>query len=442
MSGSRVCWACLLSGAAAVLAASWDMAAESRQSAGPINLFNGNNLAGWTNVNGASGTWLVRDGCIVCTGKPPSFLRTEQAYENYVLDLEWRLAAKGGEAGLVVHAGALPEVGSAYPRAIGVAIKDGDHGSIMGLGGCTVTPLTEPRGSNEARPVEERCRPAGEWSHYQLTSKDGTVELSVNGKVVTRVKDCSQVKGYLGLQSAGSEVHFRNVRLRPLPSSEPAAKQVAQGDEGFRSLFDGVSFAGWQHHAENQGQWKARSGVIHCAEKVPVKRRQDRDLWTEKEYGDFVMVVDWRLPKTPEARMLPTFTSDGLFVRDGAGKVQRREILDAGDSGVFVRGNTRSQVNIWSQPMGSGDINDYHKDAKLPSAIRRACVPKKKADRPAGEWNRFLITMRGDRITVVLNGAMVIEQAELPGVPVRGRLGLQDHGDPVEFRNLFIKALD
>ena len=103
---------------------------------------------------------------------------------------------------------------------------------------------------------------------------------------------------------------------------------------------------------------------------------------------------------------------------------------------------SRTQVNIWSQPMGSGDINDYHKDAQLPIVIRQACVPKKKADNPPGQWNRFAITMRGDRVTVVLNGVTVIDQAQLPGVPRRGRLGLQDHGDPVQFRNLFIKEMD
>jgi hypothetical protein len=92
--------------------------------------------------------------------------------------------------------------------------------------------------------------------------------------------------------------------------------------------------------------------------------------------------------------------------------------------------------------MGSGDINDYHKDESLPAAMRRACMPKKKADAKSGEWNRFAITMRGDRIAVVLNGETVIEGAELPGVPQRGPIGLQDHNDPIEFRNLFLKPLD
>jgi hypothetical protein len=405
-------------------------------------LFNGKDLTGWINVNGASEMWLVRDASLVCRDGPRSFLRTETRYDNYVLELEWRLVAKGGEARLLVHAEALPAVGAPYPRAIAIPIQAGDHGSIVGFEGGTLTPLTRPGGSNRAQPLEDRCRPAGAWNHYQLTSRDTVLELAVNGKVVTRVKDCRPGHGYIGLASKEGEVHFRYFRLTPLPGPHPPAKPITQGDESFRSLFDGASFAGWQHRAEYQGHWKARDGVIQCDGKLPVPRRQDRDLWTVKEYGDFLLVVDWRLPETPEPRLLPAFTPDGLFLRDKDGKVQRREIPDAGDSGVFLRGNTRSQVNIWCQPMGSGDINDYHKDAKLPVAIRQACVPRKKADNLPGQWNRFVITMQGDRVTVVLNGETVIERAQLPGVPTLGRLGLQDHGDPVEFRNLFIKTLD
>ena len=91
--------------------------------------------------------------------------------------------------------------------------------------------------------------------------------------------------------------------------------------------------------------------------------------------------------------------------------------------------------------MGSGDINAYHKDLKLPLLVRRACVPTKRADHEPGEWNRFVITMIGDRVSVVLNGEKVIDQAQLPEVPRQGRLALQNHTDPVEFRNLFIKQM-
>src|SRR5262249_37325896 len=125
----------------------------------------------------------------------------------------------------------------------------------------------------------------------------------------------------------------------------------------------------------------------------------------------------------------PTFSPDGLFVRDEKDAVVRKEILDAGDSGIHLRGKVRYQVNIWSQPMGSGDINEVHKDASLPADIRKACLPSKRADKPFGQWNRFLITLHGDQVSVVLNGELVVDKAKLPGIPMSGPLGLQNHGD-------------
>ena len=92
--------------------------------------------------------------------------------------------------------------------------------------------------------------------------------------------------------------------------------------------------------------------------------------------------------------------------------------------------------------MGSGDINEVHKDTKVPAEVRRACLPAKRADQPFGQWNRFVVTLKGDRVTVVLNGETVIDRAQLPGVPKRGPIGLQNHGDPVEFRNVQLKRLD
>jgi hypothetical protein len=65
-----------------------------------------------------------------------------------------------------------------------------------------------------------------------------------------------------------------------------------------------------------------------------------------------------------------------------------------------------------------------------------------KADKPIGEWNRFRITMRGDRLTVVLNGKTVIDNAQLPGVPVRGPIALQHHGDPIQFANIYVRELN
>jgi hypothetical protein len=406
----------------------------------PAELFNGRDLSGWVNVNCAPDTWSVRDGLIVCTGAPRGFLRTDRMYENYVLELEWKHVAKGGNSGLFVHADALPQVGAPYPYAVEVQVMDGDHGSMFGIRGMTVTPLTRPKGKNRAQPLEDRAKPAGEWNHYRLTSRDGALELAVNGKVVTRLKDCSHVKGYIALEAEGSETYFRHLTITELPSSNPPAERVARADEGFHSIFDGVSFAGWKFRDGHRGHWVAKDGVIHYDGKA-TGPRNDRDLWTAKDYGDFVLRADWRLPSPPKMKPHPIVAPNGDFVLDEQGKRKTVPHLDAGDSGIYLRGNSKSQINIWSQAMGSGEINGYRTDKKLPDDIRKACIPLKAADHKFGEWNRFEITMRGERVTVVLNGETVIDNARLPGVPMRGPIGLQHHGDPVEFRNLFIKPL-
>jgi len=373
-------------------------------------LFNGEDLAGWVNVNTAPETWQVRDGVIVCDGQPRGFLRTTRMFENYVLELEWRPVGKGAGAGILVHADALPQIGAPYPKAVEVQARDGDRGTIFGIGGCEIRPIANPKtGARRpgAQPIEARALPAGQWNRCRLTSRDGALEVAVDGRVVARAA-ATQVKGYVSLKSERSEVHFRNIRVQELPGSQPPAERIAAAAEGFASIFDGLTFRGWKHHEGLEGRWEIDDGVFRLLEDQPPRQRgQDVNLWHEQSLDDFVLIADWRLTGEPE-----------------------RKPMDA-----------RAQVNIWSQPMGSGDINSYHKHAKLPVEIRRACVPKVNADHPPGEWNRFRITIEGDRVTVALNGQTVIDGAELPGVAEKGPIALQNHRDPIEFRNLFLKSL-
>ena len=113
----------------------------------------------------------------------------------------------------------------------------------------------------------------------------------------------------------------------------------------------------------------------------------------------------------------------------------------AGDSGIYLRGSLKGQINIWNWPVGSGEIWGYRTDDNMPPEVRRAATPILNADNRVGQWNRFEITVIGDRVTVVLNGKTVIRQARLPGLPERGPIALQHHGDPIQFANMFIKEL-
>jgi hypothetical protein len=137
----------------------------------------------------------------------------------------------------------------------------------------------------------------------------------------------------------------------------------------------------------------------------------------------------------------PVILANGEYDRNAAGEEKSVEVADAGDSGIYLRGSSKSQVNIWCWPVGSGEVYGYRTDKEMPPEVRAGVTPQKNADKPPGQWNRFVITMRGDRLTVQLNGQTVISNAQLPGVPLRGPIALQDHGDPIEFANIYIKEL-
>ena len=178
----------------------------------------------------------------------------------------------------------------------------------------------------------------------------------------------------------------------------------------------------------------------------------DKNLWSVGEYGDFVLKVEWRLKETPFVNPnVPIIRYDGTHKKGPDGKEIKLAVPDS-DSGIFLRGSSKSQVNIWGWPTGSGEVYGYRMDEKMPPAVRAGVTPRANADKDIGEWNAFEITMKGDRLTVVLNGITVIENAQLPGVPARGRIALQHHGQKkdgvwtgppslVQFRNLSIKEL-
>ncbi|HLY73486.1 MAG TPA: family 16 glycoside hydrolase [Planctomycetota bacterium] len=208
-----------------------------------------------------------------------------------------------------------------------------------------------------------------------------------------------------------------------------------QDSEGFVPLFNGKDLTGWKKEAAHEGHWVVQDGgVLHYDAKGP-------DLWTEKSYANFILKADFRFPGPAVEKEAPVILPDGSVSR------RTEKVLDAGDSGIFLRGSQKSQVNLWCWPIGSGEIYGYRTDGSLPAEVRKAATPKLRADKPPGEWNHLQITIRGEILTVVLNDKTVIEDARLPGIPLKGPIGLQHPGKPltpdlpVEFANFLLKEL-
>ena len=216
-------------------------------------------------------------------------------------------------------------------------------------------------------------------------------------------------------------------------------------DEDWKSLFNGRNFDGWQV-SPGDSAWTIVDGVIDCD---PKYQAPEKNLWTEKEYRDFILRVDWRIKDDPPLGQTSIFRPDGTFHRNSKGE-EIRATLPNGDSGIFLRGETKSQVNIWCNPGGSGDITGYR--VLSPYELLAGFMPRLMADNYTGDWNTFEISMTGDMLTVVLNGHTVIDNVQLYNVPDKGRIGLQHHGSYrngeysggvslVQFRNIYIKEL-
>ena len=216
------------------------------------------------------------------------------------------------------------------------------------------------------------------------------------------------------------------------------------------SLFNGKDFTNWVIPEGDNGHWKIVDGVIdYDAESEALK---GKNLWTEKQFGDFILYVDWRIKATPYKNpRVPIILPSGLHKLDENGKEITIVVPDS-DSGILLRGQDKSQVNIWCWPTGSGEVYGYRMDPSMPAEVRRAVTPKLLADKNIGEWNTFKIRVIGNKLSVELNGEKVIENAELPGLPAKGPIGLQHHGSKtngewtsppslLQFRNIKIQEL-
>ena len=211
-----------------------------------------------------------------------------------------------------------------------------------------------------------------------------------------------------------------------------AAGQQGGPPEGFTALFNGRDLSGWhgviplpqrlklsgeelaqrQKKADEKAlpHWTIMDGVLHYD-------GMGDSLQTVKDYGNFELLIDWK-------------------------------IADKGDSGIYLRGNP--QVQIWDSDNtpGARDLDKGSGSGGLWNNKEVGKRPLKKAEKPVGEWNTFRIVMIGDQVTIHLNGELVVDKAPLENywekgkpLPARGPIELQHHGDPLWFKNIYIKEL-
>jgi len=205
-------------------------------------------------------------------------------------------------------------------------------------------------------------------------------------------------------------------------ASTSLAPAAGDAPAGFTALFNGKDLSGWKGLvADPPGRAKMAPAELAKAQDDADKRMREHwsvkdgvlvfdgkgdNLCTAKDYGDLELLVDWKIEKN-------------------------------GDSGIYLRGSP--QVQIWDREDGSGGLFN---NEKHPSK------PLKKADKPTGEWNSFRIRMVGERVTVHLNGELVVDNVVMENYWERARpiystgsIELQNHGNTLYFRNIYVREI-
>ncbi len=317
-------------------------------------LFNGENLNGWFNVNCAPSTWSVRDGTIICTGVPTGVLRTDRQYENFILELEWMHLKKGGNAGVFVWSGALPVCGQPFTKAVECQVMDGNHGDVFAIQGATFVPdRPHPRGWMRCLPSESRNNPARQWNKYRIECRDGKVSLSVNGKEVAGGSKSKPRKGYIVLESEGSEVHFKNIRIKELPAGNVPEAEVAEVYRGFLSLYSGVDLQGWKLEKGQEGHWTAKDWNLVCDGKVT---GEQKNLVSNRKLPDHQLIIDWKTPARPAPQEVPVVIGGVIpkaKVTKEPGQWNRALI-------TVEKGKTKISVNDQAEVAGPDVQGDSH----------------------------------------------------------------------------------
>lgn len=212
----------------------------------------------------------------------------------------------------------------------------------------------------------------------------------------------------------------------------PPIAARAEAPEGFTPLFNGKDLSGWKGLVGNpktraamsteelaaaqkeadelmRAHWKVVDGVLEFD-------GQGKSLCTDKDYGDFELYVDWK-------------------------------ILEGGDSGIYLRGSP--QVQIWDT-----NFEDYFRhgaengSGALWNNKDNPRFPLVKADKPVEQWNTFYIRMVGEQVTIKLNGQLVADNVVMENIwdrslPIypRGQIELQNHGNTLYFRELYIREI-
>ena len=398
---------------------------------GFVALFNGKDLTGWKGLVGSPksrremskeelakaqvkadedmrANWKVVDGALIFSGKGHS-LCTARDYSDFEMLVDWKIE-KGGDSGIYLRGSPQVQIWDTALRRVGAQVGSGGLYNNK---------------KNPSKPDRVADRPVGQWNTFRIVMRGEKVTIYLNGiKVVNNVT----LENYwerdkpiypseqIELQSHGDRLYFRNVFIREITNELTEQEEK----DGFDLLFNGNDLTGWQGN---------KKGYVVKDDTIVVEPELGGgNLYTAKEYGNFIMRFEFKL--TPGA-------NNGLGIRtplnvNAAYEGMELQILD----------NTAAKYNNLKPYQFHGSIYGV-----VPAKVGYL--------KPVGDWNYEEVIAKGNKITVKLNGTTIVDADikkastpktadgnEHPGLKrKKGFIAFCGHGDKLAFRNLRIKAL-
>lgn len=189
-----------------------------------VVLWNGQDFSGWKRVVSdpaadVNDIWRVRDGAIYCSGRVNGYLRTAGTYRDYQLHVEWRWPDTPTNSGVLLHASEPDQI---WPPCIECQLKAGNAGDfvLMNGTGLTVNGVDRQNANRQFVVIVKKSptseKPAGQWNSYDIHCEGDSIRCYVNGVLQNEGTGAFPSFGYIGLQSEGGPIEFRNIYLRPL----------------------------------------------------------------------------------------------------------------------------------------------------------------------------------------------------------------------------------
>lgn len=359
--------------------------------------------------------WSVQQGEFVNDGHG-KYATTEKDYGDFELFVEYKTVAKA-DSGIYLRG--VPQV-----QIWDYTEKEKFNiGADKGSGGL----WNNSAGAPGKDPLVLADKPFGEWNKFRILMVGSRVSVWLNGKLVVDHanmenfydrKKAIPTRGPIQLQTHGGEIRWRNVFIREIGSAEANKILASKGGEGFKSVFNGKDLSSWGGPVAN---YEVKDGAVIC------KAGKGGTVYVKEEYADFVARLEFQLPPGG---------NNGLAIRY------------PGEGDTAYVGMCELQVLDTEHPKYAKlDPRQVHGSAYGMAAAQRGYL------RPTGEWNFQEVTVKGSKIKVELNGAVILDtdlatakdfmaNSPHPGKDrARGYFGFAGHSDPVAFRNVSIKKL-